>query len=284
MRAGVHRLRGGFPGRVQEKQALGCAGDLHLRNISCRRCLRLCCALLLLRLTAQQCKWFTLQNCVNAGSTVIEICLGLGPCGELRYPAYQEAPDKWSYMGRGDMSVQSGAAHVVHACSWRQCDPHPMHHDANSATGDVASRHPGHRRVPMLRPLHAGGPAQGGGEGRKVRLVRSPAVLPWAPAAQNDHHLKLPSPAKSQPAHRTKAQLPDAIPAACRGVPPGIGAGVYSSSPWETSFLALTEDAGWKSPYGQFFLKWYSEKLIKCAAIGRHPHLLRSLPHRTPLT
>ena len=51
---------------------------------------------------------------------------------------------------------------------------------------------------------------------------------------------------------------------ACRGVPPGIGAGVYSSSPWETSFLALTEDAGWKSPYGQFFLKWYSEKLIKC--------------------
>ena len=49
-----------------------------------------------------------------------------------------------------------------------------------------------------------------------------------------------------------------------RGVPPGIGAGVYSSSPWETSFLALTEDAGWKSPYGQFFLKWYSEKLIKC--------------------
>jgi len=40
---------------------------------------------------------------------VIEICLGLGPCGELRYPAYQEAPDKWSYMGRGDMSVQSGA-------------------------------------------------------------------------------------------------------------------------------------------------------------------------------
>jgi hypothetical protein len=47
-------------------------------------------------------------------------------------------------------------------------------------------------------------------------------------------------------------------------VPPGIGAGVYSSSPWETSFLALTEDAGWKSPYGQFFLKWYSEKLIKC--------------------
>ena len=50
-----------------------------------------------------------------------------------------------------------------------------------------------------------------------------------------------------------------------RGVPPGIGAGVYSSSPWETSFLALTEDAGWKSPYGQFFLTWYSNKLIKCA-------------------
>ena len=47
--------------------------------------------------------------CLPAGSTLIEICLGLGPCGELRYPAYQEAPDKWSYMGRGDMSVQTGA-------------------------------------------------------------------------------------------------------------------------------------------------------------------------------
>ena len=49
-------------------------------------------------------------------------------------------------------------------------------------------------------------------------------------------------------------------------MPPGIGAGVYSSSPWETSFLALTEDAGWKSPYGQFFLTWYSNKLIKCGS------------------
>ena len=62
------------------------------------------------------------------------------------------------------------------------------------------------------------------------------------------------------------------LPCADRGVPPGIGAGVYSSSPWETSFLALTEDAGWKSPYGQFFLKWYSEKLIKCAPDSSGPH------------
>ena len=52
---------------------------------------------------------FVTNSSAHAGSTVIEICLGLGPCGELRYPAYQEAPDKWSYMGRGDMSVQSGA-------------------------------------------------------------------------------------------------------------------------------------------------------------------------------
>ena len=30
-----------------------------------------------------------------AGSTVREICLGTGPCGELRYPSYQEKDNKW---------------------------------------------------------------------------------------------------------------------------------------------------------------------------------------------
>ena len=30
---------------------------------------------------------------------VKEICVGTGPCGELRYPAYQEKGQKWSYMG-----------------------------------------------------------------------------------------------------------------------------------------------------------------------------------------
>lgn len=30
---------------------------------------------------------------------MIEICVGTGPCGELRYPAYQEKDSKWSYMG-----------------------------------------------------------------------------------------------------------------------------------------------------------------------------------------
>lgn len=33
------------------------------------------------------------------GTVVAEICLGLGPCGELRYPAYQEDAKKWSYFG-----------------------------------------------------------------------------------------------------------------------------------------------------------------------------------------
>ncbi len=34
-----------------------------------------------------------------AGGTVTEICLGTGPCGELRYPSYQEKDGKWSYFG-----------------------------------------------------------------------------------------------------------------------------------------------------------------------------------------
>ena len=44
---------------------------------------------------------------------VKEICIGTGPCGELRYPAYQEKGDKWSYMGNklgveGQLQVQRG--------------------------------------------------------------------------------------------------------------------------------------------------------------------------------
>ena len=35
----------------------------------------------------------------GVGSTVTEICVGTGPCGELRYPAYQEKGGKWSYFG-----------------------------------------------------------------------------------------------------------------------------------------------------------------------------------------
>ncbi|CAK0759773.1 hypothetical protein CVIRNUC_002723 [Coccomyxa viridis] len=49
------------------------------------------------------------------GSTVTEICVGTGPCGELRYPAYQEKGGKWSYFGEmlgtgatGGLSVQRG--------------------------------------------------------------------------------------------------------------------------------------------------------------------------------
>ncbi|EIE26308.1 glycoside hydrolase, partial [Coccomyxa subellipsoidea C-169] len=47
------------------------------------------------------------------GSTVTEICVGTGPCGELRYPSYQEKDGKWSYFGEtlggmGDLQVQRG--------------------------------------------------------------------------------------------------------------------------------------------------------------------------------
>ncbi|CAL8466579.1 g6115 [Coccomyxa elongata] len=57
---------------------------------------------------AEQCKKNDLW-----GGTVTEICLGTGPCGELRYPSYQEKDGKWSYFGEtlgglGDLQVQRG--------------------------------------------------------------------------------------------------------------------------------------------------------------------------------
>ena len=45
-----------------------------------------------------------------------EICVGTGPCGELRYPAYQEKGGKWSYFGDAPSHCEMGsmvqAAHV----------------------------------------------------------------------------------------------------------------------------------------------------------------------------
>eukprot|EP00898_Chlorokybus_atmophyticus_P005643 jgi/Chlat1/607/Chrsp103S00957 len=47
------------------------------------------------------------------GSVVKEICMGTGPCGELRFPAYQEKGAKWSYFGEtvgvpGNLTIQRG--------------------------------------------------------------------------------------------------------------------------------------------------------------------------------
>jgi len=38
------------------------------------------------------------------GSTINEVQVGLGPCGELRYPAYQL--DRWAFPGIGEFQVE----------------------------------------------------------------------------------------------------------------------------------------------------------------------------------
>jgi Glycosyl hydrolase family 14 len=48
-----------------------------------------------------------------------------------------------------------------------------------------------------------------------------------------------------------------------------MGAGTYASAPWETSFFALTDSGGWRTPYGQFFMEWYSGMLVKHAEVAR---------------
>lgn len=48
-----------------------------------------------------------------------EICVGTGPCGELRYPAYQEKGGKWSYFGDA-FAMQLGCALIILVCIMRQ--------------------------------------------------------------------------------------------------------------------------------------------------------------------
>ncbi len=60
------------------------------------------------------CAWITVQHrlrhlmrCPNAGNVVKELCVGTGPCGELRYPAYQVsvAPCHFVYCTKTSLSV-----------------------------------------------------------------------------------------------------------------------------------------------------------------------------------
>eukprot|EP00884_Botryococcus_braunii_P020130 jgi/Botrbrau1/6800/Bobra.0153s0003.1 len=127
------------------------------------------------------------------GTTVTEICVGCGPCGELRYPAYQEDPTKWSYFGDAawapvGIQVQRGIPGIGELQCYDQY---------------------------MLADLKEAAEAAGNPE--------------W-------------------------------------GQPPRDAAGTYNSAPWETEFFALTNAGGWLSPYGRFFMEWYSGKLIQHGA------------------
>ena len=48
----------------------------------------------------------------------------------------------------------------------------------------------------------------------------------------------------------------------CRGLSGPHDAGHYNSSSWETSFFR-SQGGSWNTPYGDFFLSWYSGLLIK---------------------
>ncbi len=49
-----------------------------------------------------------------------------------------------------------------------------------------------------------------------------------------------------------------------RGLSGPHDAGHYNSSSWETGFF-VSQGGNWNSPYGHFFLTWYSGLLVKHA-------------------
>lgn len=59
--------------------------------------------------------------CPLSGSTVCEVMVGLGPCGELRYPAYQEADSKWSYFGPEMFTASGMKASMRTGWDWLCC-------------------------------------------------------------------------------------------------------------------------------------------------------------------
>lgn len=142
---------------------------------------------------AQQCRDVGLW-----GTTVVEVMVGMGPCGELRYPAYQEKDQKWSFFGQELATGGSEVRRGIPGIGEFQC----------------------HDRY-MLADLAAAANAIGKPE--------------W-----------------SQPPNKI----------------PGFGPGGYVFAPWETEFFNIAPGAGWQQPYGQFFMEWYSGRLVQhCADV-----------------
>lgn len=108
------------------------------------------------------------------GSVLTEITVGLGPAGELRYPAYPEGDGRWRFPGVGEF----------------QCYDKYMLQDLKRAAD--AAGHP-----------------------------------EWGLSGPHD-------------------------------------AGHYNSSSWDTGFFA-SDSGSWCTPYGHFFLSWYSGLLVQHA-------------------
>lgn len=104
------------------------------------------------------------------GDTIVEVQVGMGPAGELRYPSYPESNGTWRFPGIGEF----------------QCNDKFMLSSLKAAAHAIGKPEWGH-----------GGPGD---------------------------------------------------------------AGCYNNWPEDTDFFR--RDGGWKSPYGEFFLEWYSNMLL----------------------
>lgn len=70
-----------------------------------------------------------METCGILGSTICEIQVGVGPCGELRYPSYPLRSNKWSFPGVGEFqcfdhrlldSLVQAASLADHPSHWAQ--------------------------------------------------------------------------------------------------------------------------------------------------------------------
>eukprot|EP01018_Ginkgo_biloba_P007966 Gb_22611 [translate_table: standard] len=114
------------------------------------------------------------------GETIVEIQLGMGPAGELRYPSYPESNQMWQFPGIGEF----------------QC------YDKSSLEGMILVQY-------MLASLKA--------------CADNVGNVEWGVTGPHD-------------------------------------AGHYKMWPEETGFFS--KEGSWNTPYGQFFLEWYSGMLL----------------------
>jgi hypothetical protein len=219
------------------------------------------------------------------GDVISEITIGMGPAGELRYPSYPEGDGRWRFPGVGQFQCYDGymkaalevAAKAAGEPKWC-ASPLLFGPCVTCSSASATICWTAHcqlvrwRTLPMFVALLV-----------SLRDICAPSLcirrLLDVLSGHNTHQVLsfflfsfftccLPVPQASHSSSRH-------VGSCFRGDAGPHDAGHYNSRFWETKFFC---DGGrWNTPYGNFFLSWYSGLLVKHADImlGSISSLLR---------
>lgn len=194
------------------------------------------------------------------GDVISEVTVGMGPAGELRYPAYPEGDGRWRFPGVGQFQCYDK---YLMANLWRAANEEGHPEWCVFLVSEVIIA--GLLSFLMQNLLHSAARCSTHASHCTAR-ARCPKRHQWVPK----YTLGCIDAKGGTAAHRrgdiarcSAATMSDDH--SCRGKGGPHDAGDYNKRFWETRFFM---DGGrWDSDYGAFFLRWYSGKLIHHADV-----------------